>query len=445
MKKFMAVILMINLLAAHMVAYAVEFDFNLSYDRFQFEKQIEIPVSESWTQSYPPSPVWAFEVNGKLYQKNSYTGEMIPINIDAYTAITNKTNMSGWEVVEGDSIYIARDTTKDGAPTDVLNVIQIKPLYVFDNDFNVIKEVGFKGIGMVNAVDYYNGVYYCMYSQKCRVIRNEKGDFVSWGEPVDDITISRHSGLTGLRSVVVMSTDLENWTEIEKMPRHNGNVNWQDGQIDIAKQGMVKVLYEDSFPEYNRGFGEWFAFECGEKSLYLSNDNVYFVKIHAPVSEEHKDLSIKNIYEVDGNIVVTSNYSDGVQFITPAQPIYDELNRLKNAPYISLNGTVLAFEEAPVIEDDRTFVPMRFLFEQMGAEVGWDEATETATVAKNGETISFQINSVSAKVNSNTKLMDVPAKLINDKTMVPLRFLSENLGYNVAWDEATKMVTITTE
>ena len=72
MKKFMAVILMINLLAAHMVAYAVEFDFNLSYDRFQFEKQIEIPVSESWTQSYPPSPVWAFEVNGKLYQKNSY-------------------------------------------------------------------------------------------------------------------------------------------------------------------------------------------------------------------------------------------------------------------------------------------------------------------------------------------------------------------------------------
>ena len=148
---------------------------------------------------------------------------------------------------------------------------------------------------------------------------------------------------------------------------------------------------------------------------------------------------------MDGNIVVTSNYSDGVQFITPAQPIYDELNRLKNAPYISLNGTVLAFEEAPVIEDDRTFVPMRFLFEQMGAEVGWDEATETATVAKNGETISFQINSVSAKVNSNTKLMDVPAKLINDKTMVPLRFLSENLGYNVAWDEATKMVTITTE
>jgi hypothetical protein len=41
--------------------------------------------------------------------------------------------------------------------------------------------------------------------------------------------------------------------------------------------------------------------------------------------------------------------------------------------------------------------------------------------------------------------MDVPARLINDKTMVPLRFLSENLGYNVQWDEAANMVTITTE
>lgn len=88
---------------------------------------------------------------------------------------------------------------------------------------------------------------------------------------------------------------------------------------------------------------------------------------------------------------------------------------------------------------------MRFLFEQMGADVDWDEATETATVAKDGETISFQISSVSAKVNNNIKLMDVPAKLINDKTMVPLRFLSENLGYNVEWDEAARMVTITTE
>ena len=120
-------------------------------------------------------------------------------------------------------------------------------------------------------------------------------------------------------------------------------------------------------------------------------------------------------------------------------PIIQLLSCIK----IKYNGNYLSFTTPPTIENDRTLVPMRFLFEQMGADVDWDNATQTAIVKKQGDTISFSINDTEAKVNNTVKTMDVPARLINDKTMIPLRFLSEELGYNVQWDGETRTVTIT--
>ena len=143
--------------------------------------------------------------------------------------------------------------------------------------------------------------------------------------------------------------------------------------------------------------------------------------------------------------------------------------------YVQLNDKILGFDQPPVMEDDRTFVPMRFLFEQMGAEVTWDEANQAATatinasalgaeaasatgratlsnsdigfpnLAKTEKSVTFSVDNTTATVNGATATMDVPARLINDQTFVPLRFLSENLGYTVDWDEATNTAIITTE
>ena len=78
----------------------------------------------------------------------------------------------------------------------------------------------------------------------------------------------------------------------------------------------------------------------------------------------------------------------------------------------------------------------------MGADVDWEGETQTATVEKGNDKIAFSINNTAAKVNNTIKTMDVPARLINSKTMIPLRFLSEELGYTVEWDQDTKTVTI---
>jgi len=75
-------------------------------------------------------------------------------------------------------------------------------------------------------------------------------------------------------------------------------------------------------------------------------------------------------------------------------------------------------------------------------EVDWENSTRTAIVQNDEATILFSIDNTTASVNSVTKSMDIPARLVNDKTMVPLRFLSEELGFNVEWDEATRTATI---
>lgn len=118
-----------------------------------------------------------------------------------------------------------------------------------------------------------------------------------------------------------------------------------------------------------------------------------------------------------------------------------------NEPSVYLDGEKMTFDVNPFIENDRTLVPFRAIFEAVGAEVEWDAETRTVIAArdKNGETtvITLQIDST-AFVNSEEKTLDVPAKIVGDRTFVPLRFVIEALGEKVEWDNANYSVVITT-
>ena len=113
-----------------------------------------------------------------------------------------------------------------------------------------------------------------------------------------------------------------------------------------------------------------------------------------------------------------------------------------DTPYIEFDGNILGFDVPPIIEDSSTLVPMRFLFEQMGADVEWDSETQTATATLDNTVVTFSIDNINAEVNKTSATMDVPARLINGKTMVPLRFLSENMGYDVDWDADSRTAII---
>ena len=109
---------------------------------------------------------------------------------------------------------------------------------------------------------------------------------------------------------------------------------------------------------------------------------------------------------------------------------------------VTIDGKVQVYDVMPVIENGRTLVPMRGIFEALGAEIKWDDATKTVTGTKGDVSVVLTIGNTLAKVNDKEVTLDVPAKIVSDRTMVPVRFISESLGCNVGWDDTTKTVII---
>ena len=99
--------------------------------------------------------------------------------------------------------------------------------------------------------------------------------------------------------------------------------------------------------------------------------------------------------------------------------------------------------EPPMLYQNRTLVPMRVIFENLGATVDWDGNTKTITAKKGNIEIIIKPGEGSAIINGKTESLDVPALIYNDRTFVPLRFVSQALGYNVEWNEQTRTVSIT--
>jgi hypothetical protein len=107
-----------------------------------------------------------------------------------------------------------------------------------------------------------------------------------------------------------------------------------------------------------------------------------------------------------------------------------------------VNGVAKVMDVAPYIKGDRTYVPMRYLGEILGAEVVWDDAARTVTLTKGDTTVVFTIGSTSYTVNGEAKTADVAPEIANDRTMLPARFVAEAFGAVVGWDAATQTVLI---
>ncbi len=108
-----------------------------------------------------------------------------------------------------------------------------------------------------------------------------------------------------------------------------------------------------------------------------------------------------------------------------------------------VDGEKLAPDVPPVLSNDRTLVPARCIFEKLKAKVTWVESTQQVVVTSGTSTITLKINDYTAYVNNSAVKLDAPPVIMNNRTMIPVRFISENLGYTVNWDDASKSVYIT--
>ena len=137
----------------------------------------------------------------------------------------------------------------------------------------------------------------------------------------------------------------------------------------------------------------------------------------------------------------------GVEWVAgeqPAQPATGiEIKLTIDSKEIVKNGVASELDVPAQIINSRTMVPLRAIFEALGATVEWNDATRTVTSEKDGTTVKLTIGEANIYVNGQAKALDVPAQIVDSRTLVPARAVAEAYGCNVGWDNDTRTVTIT--
>ena len=112
---------------------------------------------------------------------------------------------------------------------------------------------------------------------------------------------------------------------------------------------------------------------------------------------------------------------------------------------VILDGEELEFDVAPQIVDERTMVPMRAIFEALGATVEWDDETRTVTAVRGETTVIMQVGNYSMFVDDSEIVLDVAPLIEGERTLVPARAVAEGLDADVQWDGVARVVTITSQ
>ena len=123
---------------------------------------------------------------------------------------------------------------------------------------------------------------------------------------------------------------------------------------------------------------------------------------------------------------------------------------------VKIDGKKVDFDVQPQIIDGRVMVPLRKIFETLGASVKWNDETQTVSARKSSKTVSMTVNSAELTVDrgdtdengnavTDTSTLDVPAQVISDRVLVPVRAVSEAFGLEANWDNGTQTVEITSE
>lgn len=118
--------------------------------------------------------------------------------------------------------------------------------------------------------------------------------------------------------------------------------------------------------------------------------------------------------------------------ISDFSSLWSELNK-SNIP-VYVNGMQVDFDQQPIIQNDRALVPLRGIFEALGADVYWDSASRSIISSKNGTNLIMTIGSNTMYKNGVAQYLDVPPQIINDQTMVPVRVIAESFDCDVLWN-----------
>ena len=115
----------------------------------------------------------------------------------------------------------------------------------------------------------------------------------------------------------------------------------------------------------------------------------------------------------------------------------------EDAICVTLDGKYIGFDVEPQVINGRIMVPIRAIFEAMGAQVTWDNATSTAVCTKGDTIVKMTVGSKEMYIGSELLTMDVSPAVIDGRTLAPARYVAEAFGANVQWNQDANTVVIT--
>lgn len=190
-------------------------------------------------------------------------------------------------------------------------------------------------------------------------------------------------------------------------------------------------------------YGSVFGITMADRpSNLLSTDGLNWHQV-----DDASAFSILNAHSLRGDYMFVDRTSDH----TVLKPKGDPEDKIgEKGVEVRIDGWYIAFDQPPVIINDRTLVPLRAIAESIGAEVGYDGATKTITLSKGGNVITMQVGGSVAHITyfdgaTYDAYLDSPATLVNDRTLVPVRFIADTFGFHVDWQADTKTVWLTSK
>lgn len=174
--------------------------------------------------------------------------------------------------------------------------------------------------------------------------------------------------------------------------------------------------------------GAWKAFHSGETGLPTAN--------------------LQHVVCDQSGTVWFSTSESGVavynpQGLPPAVQKTTDPGQQSDEIILYMNDKILQPDVPPLLKEARVLVPLRIISESLGATVNWDSSSGKIEVELNGKKLGLTLGSKRVMVNGVPEELDVPPSLVNGRTLLPLRFVGENLGLNVQWDGVIRAVLLT--
>jgi hypothetical protein len=228
-----------------------------------------------------------------------------------------------------------------------------------------------------------------------------------------------------------------------------------NGELPVASGGFEDFGMDEDWTNL--------VFSCDGQALYIYKNGTQkalkTVKDGTSIISSDGKMRIGTGNDINNSSVLFKGMMDDLRIYnygmsaSEIKALYDSAFPYNHKMVLQLNKRTMMVDNkqqdvdpgrdtVPVLVSGRTLVPIRAVIEAMGGTIGWTQSDKRVDITLGSKKMQLWINNTKATLNGKELTMDVPPMLLHERTMLPLRFVSENLGSKVDWDGKTQSITI---